>query len=167
MPRLQPPTAHARLPASPLGTLSPRTLPFQSITKTKFYQLLKTKLSTSLIIPLRILLCVVSFQWFSKIHDIHLSIEEEKKRSEILLSHHHSSKQKTLKVTSAIGKRGLLYLLKNNNNNNNKCFDKCFALSNRRERKDSAESVLEQTGRKGFGRINLNTASYWEMSLGE
>ena len=31
------------------------------------------------------------------------------------------------------------------------------------ERKDSAESVLEQTGRKGFGRITLNTASYWEM----
>lgn len=38
-----------------------------------------------------------------------------------------------------------------------------FGIIGERERKDSAESVLEQTGRKGFGRMNLNTALYWEM----
>lgn len=47
--------------------------------------------------------------------------------------------------------------------NQKKKNNKCFVWNNRRERKDSAESVLEQTGRKGFGRIDLNIASYWEM----
>lgn len=72
-----------------------------------------------------------------------LVLKKQQNHFEIHLSDHHSSKQKTLKATFVERQ------IKKKNN-------KCFVWTNKRERRDSIESVLEQTGRKGFGRMNLN-----------
>lgn len=76
---------------------------FLSTTRTKFWQTLKIQLLTSLIIPLWILACVVSLECFSKMHCIHLSIEEEPKLFEVHFCDHHSSKWKTLALWKGRG----------------------------------------------------------------